>query len=106
MPRSSSRPSKSCYGARARTSGSSKRYQAHRVVRGEIDIRPIAAVDSSVVFGGMRLSVSAYGDRVVIKNLPPPFPDTEEIRYEQIANLNLYTGAFFATLTLGAHGGH
>ena len=54
----------------------------------------------------MRLSVSAYGDRVVIKNLPPPFPDTEEIRYEQIADLNLYTGAFFATLTLGTHGGH
>ena len=66
---------------------------------------PIETIDASVI-GGTGQRVSVGGDGVTISPSYPPHPGAEEIRYEQIADLNLYTGAFYATLTLGTHGGH
>jgi hypothetical protein len=67
---------------------------------------PIEIVESSAIFGGMGQRVSVHGDGVTMNASSPPYPGTEEIRYEQIADLNLHTGAFYATLTLGTHDGH
>jgi hypothetical protein len=67
-----------------------------------MDVEPIESVASSIIFGGLNQSVSVYEDRVVLSNPgPPPVPDTIEARYEQIDDVELYTGVLYATLTLG-----
>jgi hypothetical protein len=66
---------------------------------------PIETFNASVI-GGTGQRVCVHNDRVTISPSYPPYPGAEEIRYEQIADLNLYIGAFYATLTLGTHGGH
>jgi hypothetical protein len=73
-----------------------------------MNIEPIERVVSSTIFGGLNQSVAVYKDRVVIKNPIPTSPvlDTKEVRYEQVSDVNLYTGAFYATLTLGCRGGY
>jgi hypothetical protein len=71
-----------------------------------MDAEPIERVNSSVILGGLNQSVAVYADRVVISNPGPPVLDTKEVRYEQIAEVNLYTGVFYATLTLGTAGGY
>jgi hypothetical protein len=67
-----------------------------------MDVEPIERVTSSIIFGGLNQSISVYEDRVVLSNVgPPPVPDTIEARYEQIDDVYLYTGALYATLTVG-----
>ena len=66
-----------------------------------MDVEPIESVASSVIFGGLNQSVSLYSDHVVINNPGSPVLDTISARYEQIAEVRLYAGVLYATLTLG-----
>jgi|SRR5215203_3200731 len=66
-----------------------------------MDVEPIESVASSVIFGGLNLTVTLYEDRVVISNLGLPVHDIKEARYDQIEDLYLHTGVLYATLTLG-----
>lgn len=70
-----------------------------------MDVEPIESVASSVIFGGLNQSVSLYGHHVVINNPRSPVLDTKEVRYETIAEVHLYTGVLYATLTLGLRNG-
>jgi hypothetical protein len=67
---------------------------------------PIKSVNSSVIFGGTNQSISLYEDHVLIHTPHQQGPDTHELRYEQIGELHLYTGVFYATLTLGTGSGY
>jgi hypothetical protein len=71
-----------------------------------VNIKPIESVRSSVIFGGTGQSISMYGDYVLINTPHQPGPDTVELRYEQIAELHLYTGVLYATLILRTPGGY
>ena len=71
-----------------------------------MDVEPIERVTSSTIFGGLNQSVSVYEDRVVIGNPGPPVLDTKVVRYEQIDEVHLYTGVFYATLTMGIRSQH
>jgi|SRR3712207_1273021 len=64
-------------------------------------VEPIESIASSVVFGGLNQSVSVYEDRLVISNPGPPGVGTKEARYEQIMDVHVYTGVFYATLIVG-----
>ncbi len=66
-----------------------------------MDVEPVESVASSVIFGGLSQSVFVYEDHVMITNPGPPVLETKEARYEQINEVYLYTGALYATLTLG-----
>jgi hypothetical protein len=69
-------------------------------------VQPIQTVRSSVIFGGTNQSLTVYEDHVVIHTPRQPSPDTVELQYQQIADLYLYTGVFYATLTLSTAGGY
>lgn len=71
-----------------------------------MSVVPIESVDSSVIFGGSNQSLSVYKEHVVISNPGPPVLDTKEVRYEQIAEVYLHTGVFYATLILSTRGGY
>ena len=66
----------------------------------------IEKVDSSTIFGGTGQSISVYEDHVLINTPRQQGPGTDEFRYEEISRLNLYTGVFYATLTLQTGDGH
>lgn len=67
--------------------------------------RSIERVRSSVIFGGLKQSIYLYQNHLVITNPSSPLLDAIEVRYDQISELYLYTGALYATLTLGMRGG-
>ena len=71
-----------------------------------MSVVPIESVDSSVIFGGLNQSVSMYNEYVVIGNSGPSVLDAEEVRYEQIAEVYLHTGVFYATLILSTRSGY
>jgi|SRR5215211_5222332 len=66
-----------------------------------MDVEPIERVNSSRILGGLNQSVSVYKDRVMIDNPGSPVLHAKEARYEQIDEVYLYVGMFYATLTLG-----
>jgi hypothetical protein len=67
---------------------------------------PIQTVRSSVVFGGTNQTLAIYEDRVTIDSPHEPGTGTVEVRYQQIADLYLYTGVFYATLSLHTASGY
>jgi hypothetical protein len=71
-----------------------------------MDIEPTESVVSSTIFGGLNQSVTVYKDRLVIKNpiSTSSVLDAKEVRYEQISDVNLYVGTFYATLNLSCGG--
>jgi hypothetical protein len=60
----------------------------------------IEKVNSSVVFGGTGQGISVYKDHVLIDTPRQQGPKAVELRYEELRGLYLYTGIFYATLTL------
>jgi hypothetical protein len=66
-----------------------------------MEVEPIESVNSSRIFGGLNQSVSVYKDRVTISNPGPPGLHAKEARYEQIDEVYLHVGTFYATLTMG-----
>jgi hypothetical protein len=65
-----------------------------------MDVEPVESVDSSRIFGGLNQSVNVHEDRVTIVNPGPPVLRTKEVRYEQIDEVYLYVGTFYATLAI------
>jgi hypothetical protein len=76
-----------------------------RTLEEYMSVEPIQTVRSSVIFGGTIQSLTLYEDHVVIHTPRQPGPDIVELRYQQIADLYLHTGVFYATLTLSTGGG-
>ena len=66
----------------------------------------IEKVDSSIIFGGTDQSISVYEDHVLINTPRQLGPDTRELRYDEIGELNLYVGVFYATLALRTDNGY
>jgi hypothetical protein len=66
----------------------------------------IEKVNSSVVFGGTGQGISVYEDHVLIDTPRQQGPNAVELRYEELRGLYLYTGVFYATLTLRTGNGY
>ena len=73
----------------------------------KVSVVPLESVHSSTIFGGLNQNVSVYSDHVVISsNSRASIPDTREIQFDQMAQVYLHTGVFYATLVLSTRGGY
>jgi hypothetical protein len=71
-----------------------------------MDVEPIERINSSAIFGGLNQSIYVYQDCVVVSNPVLSVLDAEEVSYDQISEVSLYTGILYATLTLGLRSGY
>lgn len=70
-----------------------------------MSVEPIQIIYSSKIFGGTNESISVYEDRVIIYYPNQQGPKTEEFFYSQLADLYLFRGLLYASLSLRTHSG-
>ena len=70
-----------------------------------MSVEPIQTIYSSKIFGGTNESISVYEDRLIIYIPNQQGPKTEELYYPQIADVYLFEGLLYVTLSLRTHGG-
>jgi Bacterial PH domain len=71
-----------------------------------MSVEPIQIIHSSKIFGGTNESISVYEDRLIIYIPNQQGNKTEELYYSQIADVYLFRGLLYITVSFRTHSGY
>src|SRR5215204_5519794 len=70
-----------------------------------MSVQPMQTIYSSKIFGGTNESISVYEDRLIIYIPNQQGPKAEALYYSQIADVYLFEGLLYVTLSIRTYSG-